>query len=120
MPTTRVSAEAIKKWQHEGILCWSIEDAMKDADTCSRETGRPADCYFLDYLSMAKADKEKALHLREDVELAALSAITFSRAVDILAANQNREHRGESMAYDGVDDEWSPVLHNKLTERRLL
>lgn len=55
-----------------------------------------------------------------DAELIAMAALTFSRAVDALAANMDREHRGEAMAYDGISDEWSPVLHDALVKRGLL
>ena len=55
----------------------------------------------------------------KDAELVAMAVLAFTHAVEVLAANGDREHRGEVMAYDVMSSPAADKLDDMLRERGL-
>ena len=56
-----------------------------------------------------------------DVELAALAALVNAYAAETIAANEDRERRGDSMAYAGFAGPFEmQALQNELVRRNVL
>lgn len=55
-----------------------------------------------------------------EAELFGMAIIAFADCIEVLAANQDREHRGEAMAYDGCHGGDIQELRNVLVQRGVL